>query len=367
MAIVFLEPGGDATFDNARSTVNNGLWNSVNSTVSVQTDFVPDWHLRSLKASPNAFTYVNTVIDTGPGRTIRISFYFYLVSLPSASANILYFNSSFTSIRISSGGLIGLLTNGSLVSEYSSALSTGVWYRLSISYHLRSNYNIYAVYLDGNEIIREENSFSPPATFDTSFDIGNRSGNLTLDFRFTDIYVDQINSLDVSDVGNVKICAKRPYSNGSTNDLDTQIGASGSGYGTGHSSQVNERVISISNGWSKVVSGSSVSELYNIEGISVGDIDITKKQIIGILGWCSMSSTVATTANIVINNNNYLKNITTSNSVYTQVVDIGTYLNNSGSDIGIVTSSTAATFSLYELGVIIAYLPQSNTSSWLKA
>ncbi len=67
---------------------------------------------------------------------------------------------------------------------------------------------------------------------------------------FDDIYVD--NGSDLSDPGNVHVTAKRPGSNGLSNGFATQIGSGGSGFGSGHAPQVNERPLSNTNGWSSV-------------------------------------------------------------------------------------------------------------------
>ena len=58
------------------------------------------------------------------------------------------------------------------------------------------------------------------------------------------------------DPGAILVTAKRPFTNGTTEDgFTTQIGASGSGYGSGHTPQVNERPLSQTNGWSVIGAG----------------------------------------------------------------------------------------------------------------
>ncbi|WP_323162301.1 hypothetical protein, partial [Pseudomonas fluorescens] len=74
----------------------------------------------------------------------------------------------------------------------------------------------------------------------------------------------------LTDPGNIWVAAKRPNANGTTNGFTTQIGSGGSGYGSGHSPQVNERALSTTNGWSMVGAGAAVTEEYNIESKSTG-------------------------------------------------------------------------------------------------
>src|SRR6185436_9856514 len=117
--------------------------------------------------------------------------------------------------------------------------------------------------------------------------------------RSSDHYVDS--SASLTDTGNIWVTAKRPNANGTTNGFTTQIGSGGSGYGTGHSPQVNERVLSTTNGWSMVGAGSAVTEEYNIESAAAGDIDISSANYVDVMGWVYASSLVNETASIIVN------------------------------------------------------------------
>ncbi len=173
--------------------------------------------------------------------------------------------------------------------------------------------------------------------------------------RLSDIYIDSSNSL--TDTGDVWVTAKRPNANGTTNGFSTQIGAGGSGYGTGHSPQVNERALSNTNGWSMIGAGSAVTEEYNIENKSTGDIDISSATIVDWLGWADMKSLAGETVQVILDGVNTAQAITSSETLYFKVKGSATYPSGTGADIGITTDTSLTTVSLYECGVVVAYIP----------
>jgi hypothetical protein len=177
----------------------------------------------------------------------------------------------------------------------------------------------------------------------------------------SDFYID--NSSSLTDTGNIWVTAKRPVANGTTNGFSTQIGSGGSGYGTGHSPQVNERPLSTTNGWSMVGAGSAVTEEYNIEGKSVGDIDISTATIIDWLGWVSIKALAGETGNVIIDGASVAQAITTTATLYTKIKGSATYPAGTGADIGFQTTTALTTVSLYECGVIVAYIPASGGGS----
>ena len=179
-----------------------------------------------------------------------------------------------------------------------------------------------------------------------------------MDFRTSDHYVD--NSSSLTDTGNIWVTAKRPVSNGTTNGFTTQIGSGGSSYGSGHSPQVNERPLSTTNGWSMVGAGSAVTEEYNIEAKNVGDIDLSKATIVDWLGWVSASSLAGETGNIILGGSSVAQAITSTATLYTAIKGSATYPAGTGTDIGFQTTTALTTVSLYECGVVVAYIPNSN-------
>lgn len=362
-ATKFLEPGGDADFAVATT---NGFWNATNSTlgtISIATDFVHGGHVKSIKYPPNNINRLSTgttLVKAGS----RISVDIYLVALPSSTAGLFSIHSSFGGtdtdiviVKITSGGVLQLWNQSTAqIGTNGSTLSTGQWYRLSLAYTMTdTTHNEFRLYKEGVLDISVTNGTLTEAVSDhPSF--GNLNGNSTLDFRSSDHYVDDSTAL--TDTGNIWVTAKRPVANGTANNFGVQIGSGGSGYGTGHSPQVNERALSTTNGWS-VVAVAATTEEYNIEGASVGDINLTGATIIDYMGWVSASSVTSETASIVVNNATSNISLSNTNTLLKKIAGSATYPAGTGTDIGIITSATATTVGLYESGIIIAYIPPS--------
>lgn len=364
MATTFLEPGGDADFAVANP---NGFWKGIAGSPAVATDFVHGTHVKSIQYPVNAINNVRTanlasgiLADAGS----RISIYIYLNVLPSATASIftLHTPTSGTdvdavTVRLTSGGVLQLWNKTvAQIGTNGSTLSTGVWYRLSLAYTITSTtVNEFRLFKNGTIDISVTNG-TLTSTNTANLRIGNIEGNLTLDFRSSDHYVDSSNSL--TDPGDIWVTAKRPISNGTTNGFTTQIGAGGSGYGTGHSPQVNERPLSTTNGWSMIGAGAAVTEEYNIEGKAIGDIDISTATIVDWLGWVSVKALAGTpTIQIILSGANNAQAISTTITLYTKVKGSSTYPAGTGADIGIVTDTSLTTESLYECGVLVAFIP----------
>lgn len=358
MATTFLDPGGDATF-NVATKANGGLWNGVASNASIASDFVHGNHLRSIKItsiSSNVGVSVNSVVaDSGT----RISFYLYINALPTGNVILMdtFFVSANHGIILKSSGVIGLAAAATQFGEDGPTLVTGQWYRISLAYKITSgSINRFNLFVDGVPKVSVVNKAGLQTNSDIlRFGVGTTITNAVGDFRISDIYVD--NSSFLTDTGDVWVTAKRPNANGTTNGFTTQIGVGGSGYGTGHSPQVNERALSTSNGWSMVGVGAAVVEEYNIESISTGDLDLTGKTIIDYMGWVYTSSLASETINIILGGVNFSQAITSTNTLYTKVAGSSTYPDGTGADIGIQTDTSLTTVSLFECGVLVAYRP----------
>lgn len=359
MATTFLEPGGDADFAVAGTT---GFWNSPFGNISgtIATDFVHGSHIKSIKYAPNTsqkVTSPSVLADAGS----RISMYIYLVALPSSTTAIFSGHTSTGTdndvfqIKITSGGVLQLFETTSQIGSNGATLSTGIWYRISIAYTITSTtVNRFEVFKDGVSTISVTNATITNQVGIYLF-IGNLALNSTLDFRSSDHYVDS--SAALTDPGNIWVTAKRPNANGTTNGFTTQIGAGGSGYGTGHSPQVNERPLSNTNGWSMVGAGSAITEEYNIESKSTGDIDISTATIVDYLGWVDAKAALSETASIIVNNVTSNVLLTSGEGLFTKIAGSSTYPAGTGTDIGLITATTVTTVSLYECGVIVAYIP----------
>lgn len=355
MATKFLEPGGDADFLSAGTT--NGFW-SVGMNGGVATDFVHGTHARSLNFRPGIADAVNkggVMADSGT----RFSAYIYIVTLPNATATISGMitggGTNMVSFRLTSAGILQLWrATTNQIGSNGPTLATGQWYRISLAYTVTSTtINRFEAFVDGNSAISVTNATLGTTGSDT-FRIGNIGTNATLDFRSSDHYIDD--SASLVDTGNIWVTAKRPNANGTTNGFTLQVGSGGSGYGSGHSPQVNERPLSVTNGWSIVGVGNAVTEEYNIEGQGTGDINMTNYPLLDYLGWISVKTVLSETINVIVNGVNYSQTTTANfNNLYTKIAGSTTYPAGSGADIGVTTDTTITTVTLNECGVVAAY------------
>jgi hypothetical protein len=366
MATTFLEPGGDATF-NVTLTTNNGFWSAVNLSPAVATDFVHGSHQKSIKYRASFADYLTAPIGSLTGAGSRLSLYIYLVALPGATSVICAATdgtSGGVEFKLTSAGVLQLARwdTDAQIGSNGPTLTTGKWYRISLAYTITSTVvNRFEVFVDGASAISVTNATIGAATV-TALKVGNLSGNASLDMRSSDHYTD--NSSSLIDTSNIWVTAKRPNANGTTNGFTTQIGSGGSGYGTGHSPQVNERPLSITNGWSIIGAGSAVTEEYNIEGKSTGDIDISLTTILDYMGWVSASSAVSETAQIIVNGVASNISLVNVSGIFTNYAGSAVYPSG-GADIGIITATTVTTVSLYECGIVVAYIPPpTGYASW---
>jgi hypothetical protein len=358
-ATTFLEPGGDATF-NVTATSSGGLWSTVTNTPTVVTDIVHGRHIKSIEShSTGGFgvTPAGVVSDAGG----RISFYFYIKTLPNATASIARILESnaataVVSLRITSGGVLQIWNaTTAQIGTNGATLSAGQWYRISLAYTITSvSVNRFEIFVDGGSSISVTNATlsNDPSS---SFSFGNTSGNATADYRYSDFYVD--NSSSLTDPGNIWVVAKRPFANGTTNGFTTRVGAGGSGYGSGHAPQVNERPISATNGWSMVGAGAAVTEEYNVEGKSVGDINIADGKVVDWEAWVNANSLAGETASIITGGSSSNISLTSASTTFTKIAGSTSYPAGTGSDVGIVTTTALTTVTLNEAGVIVAYIP----------
>ena len=356
MATKFLEPGGDATF-NVALTTSGGLWGAGTTGAAIATDIVHGSHIKSIESHSTggiARTPTGIVADAGS----RISFYFYAKTLPNATATIASLlnsiGTSLVTLRLTSGGVLQLWNGTSVqIGTNGATLSTGQWYRISLAYTITStSVNRFELFVNGASSISITNATLTNVTT-SSFQIGNSTGNATADYRYSDIYIDDSNSL--TDPGNIWVTAKRPNANGALNEWTTQIGSGGSGYGTGHSPQVNERALSTTNGWSFQNAAKKVEE-YTIESAATGDIDISSATIVDFLGWVSTKVGSASTGNIIVAGAASNISVSTSFVVITKIAGSTTYPS-SNAAIGMDNNTVNQLFSLAECGIIVAFIP----------
>lgn len=370
--VTFIEPGGDATFAVSNTNDIFTTWGAS----AVATDFVHGGHVKSHThpfSGGGYGSYIQTpngvVRDSGS----RISFFLYINTLPGASpvtySKILGINvagsSSVFYLRLTSGGILQIANNSNTqLGSDGSTLSTGVWYRISVAYTITStSVNRIEVFKDAVSDISVTNG-TLTQIVSSGVTFGNVNDNTTASLRTSDYYIDDSSSL--TDTGNIWVTAKRTVANGTLNEFTTQVGSGGSGYGSGHSSQVNERPLDTTNGWSLSNTTRAVEE-YTIEGASAGDIDISSATIVDYMGW--VSAKVDSTSNspvhrIIVNGVQQVKTLTISDAVYTKVAGSSIYPTG-GADIGIDAqyTTTPHTTTLNEAGIIFAYIPATESTA----
>lgn len=356
----FLEPGGDASLGGSTLSTG-GFWNSSSASLFA-SDIVHGSHLNAIKIT-NTFCLTP---EGALGTTGRFSAYYYFNALPGVKNPfvLLESTSAFAGLafEITSGGVFQFWDywNGIQLGGNGQTLLPKQWYRICIAYSITSNtINEFRVFIDGALSISVTNATLTTMHLPlTNFFIDNDNADASFDLRVSDIYSDTQSLL--TDPGDVWVTAKRPFSNGTTNGFTTQIGAGGSGYGSGHAPQVNERPLSATNGWSMIGVGVAITEEYSIEGLGIGDFNISGRALLDYMGWVYASAALSETGSIIVNNASSNIALTSTNTTFTKIAGSTVYPAG-GTDIGIVTSTTVTTVSLYECGIVFAFLiPRNN-------
>ena len=364
--VVFLEPGTDATQDLSLFAATNTGGNATIAADSSQQHTGSYSIKAGTTTSGLAGVLTNSILGNAGG---CISTWVRFDTIPSNGVGFLGVTASSVGsgqpileiVLAPSGKLIVFGNNFGVSALGTTVLSVNTWYRITFAWAITST-SVWSstVYINGvSELTPSNADVGTLASIGVAYaewghniDNGNTQ---VMNWWFDDLYID--NRTDKSDPGNILVTAKRPFANGTTNGFTTQIGAGGSGYGSGHTPQVNERPLSQTNGWSILVAGSAITEEYNIEGVSVGDVDLTSATIVGVMGWLWAKSSLTETDQIIVDGTTTNVSVTSTPAAFLQVSpNPTTYPAGTGSDIGMKTNTTAATASLYECGILIAYI-----------
>lgn len=354
MATLFLEPGGDADYGTT-------LWGSVVGSPAVSSTHVHGGHTRALHFPTGANFVIGPANLSDAGG--RISAWVFIAAYPSGITPIITTDTSGGSIvlevALDSSGDVILGNGSSQIGSTGPTLSLNTWYQIALTWTITSSsVNQYAVFVNNASVITASNT-APGATGTNKWGIGNVGADGSLDFYASDIYVD--NSNTVTDPGKIWVTAKRPLSNGTTNNFATN--GTSSGYGTGNASFVNRRPL-VTTDFVSVTPTTVKTDEYTIEGKSVGDIDISSATIVDFMGW--MNSTIASTSNspvmkIIVAGTSTTKTLTTSFVTYTQVAGSTTYPAG-GTDIGMSAqyTTTGHLVKMDGCGLVVAYIPNSS-------
>ncbi len=365
--VTFLEPGTDATQDLSlfagtailSGSIASDSSTSVTGSRSMKTITTANGGTQSSQCwSPD-----NTVADAGTRCSFRVRF----SSVALSDQNCVLFPATSGGPANGAFGVV-LNTNGTLAlfgvaqKNGTTVLSANTWYRLALSYVITGT-TTYTAKLFLNGVLEITMTGTDGAIYTTATSVmvfGSSAAFIpgagaSATVWYDDLYIDNGTTLD--DPGDIHVTNKRAFTNGTTNGFTTQIGAGGSGYGSGHAPQVNEQPLSQTNGWSVLVVASAITEEYNIEGLSVGDVNLTGTTITGVMGWIFCKSSLTETDQIIVDGTATNITVTSTAAAFMQVSpNPTTYPASTGTDIGMKTNMTAATASLYECGILIAYL-----------
>lgn len=350
----FLETGTDAT---------QGLefWSASSGTVSSSTDVL---HIgpRVLKLGTNTIASVTKVFTGGVLLNAGRLTYYYRASIVGGQDRIVIVQTPSTigrrfalertaghtlQVRTGAGGGAQLGSNGS-------TLSLNTWYRIAIAWTVtdETTFTI-KIYVNGVLDISTTNSGTLALNNDdNALVIGNTdvSGTTYVD----DLYVDDATTLD--DPGDIRVTTKLPASN-NVNQFTTAIGANPANRWT----NVDERALSETNGWLDAVNANR--ENYGIQAAAVGDVDLTGATLVARCAWVWAKATVGGLGSPKITNNGVDTAIVlaATSKLFTNLVDSASYPS-AADTIGMVSAGVADTTSLYECGMLIAYLPVQNTN-----
>lgn len=370
----FLEPGTSATYDFSLFDGGTGTTNGSVTSDTSNTNGQP----RAFKSTGNTggATRIAYAGKLGIfGANSRVSFGLTFSALGSsfdatslaAQNKILQVTAAGNSFALclDASGVLHLIDDSANANRATGAttLAINTRYRISVAWTITSttvnSFKVWVAIGDAAPVldINVTNiTIGAAAVTDAYFGITRWDCTSTaVSLWYTDIYVD--NSSALTDPGNIQVTAKRPNGNGSVNEFTTQVGSGGSGYGTGHSPQVNERALSETNGWSVIGVGVAKTETYACENASTGDVAIGGRPIVGAMGWVRAKSLTSETGGM------YLFNtlpgaiaLTSTPTTFLAFLAPGDNPDFATNAIGIFSDTTATTVSLYECGIVVAYL-----------
>lgn len=352
MATTFMESGTDATQDLSFYASSTGTVSSTTAQKFTGTRSINITVTNSFLSSTGGL-----LDDTGS----QISFYFRTDVLTSTSQFFHIQQPGGTvvmNLALQTTGKINNTPNGATTATGTAVLAINTWYRISISYFVTNTTTFaFKVYVNG-VLDSTANAGTMANITSNKFRFLMSSPTSTTNHWFDNAFTTQgvASSSSQPDTGDIRITAKRPLANGTTNGF-TSTGA-GSGYGTGNAVFVNEQPLSTASFVSVVAAGATTEE-YNIEKSTVGDVNINGGNIVDVCGWLYASALLAETASMVINNLTSNVALTSTNTMFKNYAGATAYPAGTGTDIGLITSALATTVTLYEAGILIAYKPQT--------
>lgn len=277
MTVVFMEPGGDATY---------GLEFYVNTTGTVSVSST------QARTGPRSIS-VNAgrigVFDRSD-EYARITASYFFPGNPAAASAIHRFESNWgvgngVGLRRRTDGKIELyIEGGSVIATGNTTLPNSAWVRVTAHYRFAaiglSVNNACKVWVQSDSLGRvpildiNTSNFSYSSVNWTYLSLFHAAATTAY---LDDVFYEQGNSV-LADAGNIRITAKLPNAL-STNGFDTLLGSGANRY-----DRVSERPLSVSNGMQHAAS-SDAYETFGVQGPGVGDVDVSDKHIVAHAGW----------------------------------------------------------------------------------
>ncbi len=357
MTTLFLEPGTDATQDFTFYSATAGTIASNSTTVHTGTRSI-QLNTSSPAVTASATTPAGTCQDAGT----RISVWYRFDTNVPAGA------STFFAVVQAGGAIvarlqqqtsqkINMLATGATTANGNTVLSANTWYRLTVSYVItNSTTYTFKFYINGileSTITSGAGTLTNITSNKLILESGTAAGTNSSTY-WDDVYID--NGSGADDPGDVRVTAKRPFANGTTNGF-TATGTPTGGIGTGNAPYVSQLPLDTT-AFVSIVASSATTEEYNIESQSAGIVNISKNVIVDYMGWLFYKTVLTENPSIIVNGvNTSFSSTVNTNTFQMKIAGSTTYPSGTGTDIGIITDTTATTVSLFECGIVIAYRP----------
>lgn len=336
--VTFLEAGTAATY-------GTEFYDTISGTVTSDGSITRN-NSRALKLAANATAQASGVLNNA-GR--RLTTYVQLGATPSGDAEFLSFGTDFD-IGVRVDGHI-FFANAFGTKDSSAILFTfdSAWHRVAVAYVITSATNwTVKVWWDNVLVITASNADFNIGTGATDFHF--RGPNAAL--YVSDVYIDDGTTLD--DPGAVNVTPKLPFANGTTTGMSLS-GVAGP-YGSGHAAYVNQRPLDTTAQAFRNGTG-PITEEYTIEAAAVGDVNLAGATLLGVRGWVYVDGAPNSTAQIVVDGTQTAIAVTATKTLFTQNSATPTvYPAGTGADIGVITNAANVITSLYECGVLVAYI-----------
>ncbi len=363
MATKYLESGTAATqgfefYASTTGTVSSVATPAFTDSRSIEQD------TSSPAASANVASATGVLADTGR----RVAYAFRYDQTPAAT-NVIGLGAvtsggtTVFNIRVTTGNKININPVGATAVDGTYVMTVNTWYHICVSYYITNSttWKIVAYLHDANgtllnTITAQTGTLTTTATSFLRLGVGISLG-ANHKAWFSDAYCDDgASSASQPDTGLIRVTAKRPFANGTTNGF-TATGTP-SGYGSGNAQYVNELPLSTTNYVSVVTVATPITEEYNIETPSDGDVNLNGATLVDYVGWIYYKTVLSETASIVVNGvNTAFVSTANTDTMLTQPANSTSYPAGTGTDIGMITSNTATTVTLYECGLLVAYKP----------